>query len=72
MRSSKNSLPAGRLPLIDGVIIFARDFCLWRWIFKIAVDPLAPLTARGEEGAERENAWASPGWNRWRLTKQQV
>ena len=49
-----------------------RHFCLWRWIFKIAVDPLAPLTARGEEGAERENASASPGWNRWRLTKQQV
>ena len=40
---------AGRLPLIDGVIIFARDFCLWRWIFKIAADPLAPLRARGEE-----------------------
>ncbi len=54
---------AGRLPLIDGVIIFARDFCLWRWIFKIAADPLAPLRARGEEGVERverENAWASP------------
>jgi hypothetical protein len=32
---------AGRLIPIDGVIILARDFSLWRWLFKITNDPLA-------------------------------
>ena len=32
---------AGRLAPIDGVIILARDFSLWRWLFKIANDPMA-------------------------------
>jgi hypothetical protein len=35
------SIIAGRLAPIDGVIILARDFLLWRWTFKIANDPVA-------------------------------
>jgi uncharacterized membrane protein YidH (DUF202 family) len=32
---------AGRLAPVDGLIILARDFSLWRWLFKISSDPVA-------------------------------
>jgi hypothetical protein len=35
------SIIAGRLTPIDGVIILARDFSLWRWLFKIGGDSIA-------------------------------
>ena len=38
---------AGRLTPIDGVIILARDFSLWRWLFKIANDPITGLSPNG-------------------------
>jgi hypothetical protein len=40
---------AGQLTALGGVIIFARNFSLWRWLFKIANDPLAapPLAGVG-------------------------
>jgi hypothetical protein len=35
------SIVAGRLTLADGVLILARDFSVWRWLFKITTDPMA-------------------------------
>jgi hypothetical protein len=34
------TIVAGRLAPVDGLIILARDFSLWRWLFKIADDPI--------------------------------
>jgi hypothetical protein len=41
---------AGYLAPIDGVIILARDFSLWRWLFKIANDPITGLPRSSQTG----------------------
>lgn len=52
---------AGRLPPIDGLIIFARDFSLWRWLFKLGGDPVADLATAIETGSPRSNEIAQAG-----------
>ena len=49
---------AGRLIPIDGFIILARDFSLWRWLFKITNDPIAssPISV-GPSVTETDYPW---------------
>ena len=47
------TIVAGRLAGIDGLIILARDFALWRWLFKIANDPKVCLPVNASVTAPR-------------------
>jgi hypothetical protein len=47
---------AGRLIPIDGLIILARDFSLWRWLFKLTKDPIAGSVTSSTIQSDRPRA----------------